>query len=63
MGDITMVLVILTFFFACIGYVTWCGRIIGPDPDELDADLDAESAVANDSMRDREISDVTAVRA
>ena len=50
MGDVTMVLMILAFFFGCIGYVTWCGRIIGPDPEEMDADLDSEN-------------DATAVRA
>ncbi len=57
MDDITMVLVILTFFLGCIGYVTWCGRIIGPDPEDLDVDL----ALAGDS--DADVSDATAVRA
>jgi hypothetical protein len=37
MGDVVMGLVILAFFFVCIGYVTWCSRIIGPDPEQLDA--------------------------
>jgi len=37
MGDVVMGLVILAFFFLCVGYVSWCGRIIGPDPEELDA--------------------------
>ena len=55
MGDITMVGLILAFFFGCIGYVTWCGRIIGPDPEDLDVDL----AVVSDA----DVSDVTAGRA
>ncbi len=38
MGDITMGLVILAFFIVCICYVAWCGRIIGPDPHEIETD-------------------------
>ena len=30
-----MGLTILCFFFLCVGYVGWCGRIVGPDPSEL----------------------------
>lgn len=36
MADALMVLVILAFFAACVAYVGWCGRIIGPDPDDVD---------------------------
>jgi Na+-transporting methylmalonyl-CoA/oxaloacetate decarboxylase gamma subunit len=45
MGDVVMVLVILAFFVVCIGYVTWCGRIIGPDPEAVEQlDDDTEGA-------------------
>jgi hypothetical protein len=30
-----MGLIVLCFFFLCVGYVAWCGRIVGPDPSEL----------------------------
>ncbi len=33
MGDIVMVLLVLAFFGVCVGYVSWCDRIIGPDPE------------------------------
>ena len=36
MGDVLMGLVVLAFFVACVGYVGWCGRIIGPDPADLE---------------------------
>ena len=35
MSDAVMGLIVLSFFFLCVGYVAWCGRILGPDPDEL----------------------------
>jgi hypothetical protein len=41
MSDALMGLVILVFFFACIGYVAWCGRIIGPDPEDLEMGTDS----------------------
>ena len=37
MADVLMVLTILVFFLACVAYVGWCGRIIGPDPETNDA--------------------------
>ena len=37
MGDVLMGVMVLAFFLACVGYVGWCGRIIGPDPDELES--------------------------
>ena len=37
MGDVLMGVMVLAFFLGCVGYVGWCGRIIGPDPDELEA--------------------------
>ena len=50
MGDVVMGLVILAFFFVCVGYVGWCGRIIGPDPDDLGEAIEpaagADAAVA-----------------
>ena len=54
MGDVVMVLVILAFFVVCIGYVTWCGRIIGPDPEAFDEVLDppAETAAASATSTD-----------
>ena len=36
MGDVLMGVVVLVFFLVCVGYVGWCGRVIGPDPDELE---------------------------
>jgi hypothetical protein len=41
MSDIAMIALILVFFFAAIGYVGWCGRIIGPDPEEDDVPADS----------------------
>lgn len=32
MGDLVMVGMVLVFFAVCVGYVRWCGSIIGPDP-------------------------------
>ena len=63
MGDITMVLMILAFFFGCIGYVTWCGRIIGPDPEEMDAALDSEGGATANAMTEHQTGDAMAVRA
>jgi hypothetical protein len=34
MRDVLMLLLIAAFFAACIAYVAWCDRIIGPDPAE-----------------------------
>ena len=48
MGDITMGLVVLGFFFVCICYVSWCGRIIGPDPDERETESTLRDSVAKD---------------
>ena len=48
MGDVLMGLVILAFFAVCVGYVGWCGRIIGPDPEELD---EAAAAPAAEPVR------------
>jgi hypothetical protein len=41
MADVVMVLTVLGFFGICVGYVSWCGRIIGPDPDDSAAVADA----------------------
>ena len=38
-----MGLIVLCFFFLCIGYVGWCGRIVGPDPNELPMGLSDEA--------------------
>jgi hypothetical protein len=50
MADVLMVLTILVFFLACVAYVGWCGRIIGPDPDETDvaATAAADAAAADE---------------
>lgn len=50
MGDVVMVLVVLAFFVVCIGYVTWCGRIIGPDPDVVEP-VDEAAAAADPADR------------
>jgi hypothetical protein len=32
MSDLLMVVLALALFGVCVGYVSWCDRIIGPDP-------------------------------
>ena len=45
MRDVLMLVLIALFFGLCIAYVSWCDRIIGPDPvdvrDRVMADIDA----------------------
>jgi len=38
-----MGLIVGCFFFLCVGYVAWCGRIVGPDPSELPMGLGDEA--------------------
>ena len=33
MADILLILTMVAFFVACAVYVSWCDRIIGPDPE------------------------------
>ena len=35
MTDVLVLFLIVGFFAACLSYVRWCDRIIGPDPTEL----------------------------
>ena len=44
-----MGLIVLGFFFLCVGYVGWCGRILGPDPDDLPMGSPATDETAADS--------------
>ena len=48
MADIGLILTMVAFFVICARYVSWCDRIIGPDPDPERAtggDLDAPEPV------------------
>ena len=56
MGDVTMGVVVLAFFFVSVGYVGWCGRIIGPDPTDIEmgsarAESEAEDVPAGAGRR------------
>ena len=35
MADILLILTVVAFFVACAVYVSWCDRIIGPDPNPV----------------------------
>lgn len=51
MADVLMVLLIVVFFLACVAYVGWCGRIIGPDPEPTDEVAnEADGAAAGDEL-------------
>jgi len=41
-ADIVFLAVIVAFFMLCVGYVSLCGRIVGPDVVEVEADDDTE---------------------
>lgn len=45
MADILMVLLFLAFTGLCVAYVSWCDRIIGPDPVRRPADEQGEVIV------------------
>ena len=46
MADILLILTVVAFFVACAVYVSWCDRIIGPDPEPaMDSRLDAPEPV------------------
>ena len=45
MADIWFVLVIVAFFGLCVGFVTVCERIIGPDPEGVDLSTGSEAIV------------------
>ena len=32
-ADIVLILTMVAFFVVCAAYVSWCDRIIGPDPE------------------------------
>ena len=52
MSDIVFVATIVAFFILCLGYISVCGRIIGPDDtvttdpqlEDLEADAQLERA-------------------
>ncbi len=47
MADIIFLATIVAFFLLCVGYVSLCGRIIGPEEPAIDAeDNDASSEAA-----------------
>ena len=50
MSDVVMLVLIAVFFGVCIAYVSWCDRIIGPDPAEAGADA-VRDIDANDGGR------------
>lgn len=37
MADVLMVVLMVSFVGLCVAYVRWCDRIIGPDPERIDA--------------------------
>ena len=39
MLDALMLTAIVAFFALCVAYVSWCDRIIGPDPFEADDEI------------------------
>ena len=44
MTDVLVLFLIAGFLAACLAYVQWCDRIIGPDPTDLDDLEDDEQA-------------------
>ena len=47
MADVILVLTMVAFFVVCAVYVSWCDRIIGPDPEPAtQSDHDALEPVA-----------------
>jgi hypothetical protein len=36
MGEVTVALIVLAAFFAAMAYVIWCGRLTGPDPEDIE---------------------------
>lgn len=49
MADVLMIAMVLGFFAVCIAYVSWCGRIIGPDDEVLDATSAGSDTEATDA--------------
>lgn len=49
MADVLMVLIVLGFFGISVAYVSWCGRIIGPDPDDP-GDVPHDEVAADETM-------------
>lgn len=52
MSEVVVALIVLAGFFAAMGYVIWCGRFTGPDPEDIEmgsgfADLVARSEPAH----------------
>ena len=46
MADIVLILTMVAFFVVCAVYVSWCDRIIGPDPEPTtERELDAPELV------------------
>lgn len=43
-SDLIVLLVTLAFFGACLGYVRWCDRIIGPDEEFGASSVDDDAA-------------------
>ena len=41
MADVLFVVLLLAFFGVCVAYVSWCDRMIGPDPS---ADMASDDA-------------------
>ena len=39
MSDVLMLTAIVAFFALCVAYVSWCDRIIGPDPFEANGEI------------------------
>ena len=40
MADVLMIVIVVIFFGLCVGYVSLCDRVIGPDPVRVEATPD-----------------------
>jgi hypothetical protein len=45
-ADIVLILTMVAFFVVCAVYVSWCDRIIGPDPEPAtESEVDAPEPI------------------
>jgi hypothetical protein len=46
MKDVLVLFLVVGFFAACVEYVRWCDRIIGPDPMDLGDEAEEATTVS-----------------
>ena len=46
MADVLFVAIVVVFFAICVAYVSWCDRLVGPDPS-------ADRSPADEAMTER----------